>query len=228
MDGTHTPDMEPAIVELRQYRTVPGRRDDLIALFEREFVREQQRLGIVLLGWFREPGDPDRFTWLRGFSDYEARGNATRDFYDGAVWQRFRNEANASLDDSDDVFMLQAAWPNSGMSIPKRPIARATDATSSYADLVIAHIAPQHAPEVIEDLRSWSEGGIPGAGFYVTLQRANNYPRLPIHEDVFVIVGIVPSHRTDGRALASEMGERLQRWLTQPLEARRLQIAGPA
>ena len=55
-----------SVIELRQYTLHPGRRDDLIALFEREFVEPQEALGIAVLGTFRDLDAPDRFVWLRG------------------------------------------------------------------------------------------------------------------------------------------------------------------
>jgi hypothetical protein len=35
-----------AVVELRRYRLRPGRRDDLVALFERELVETQEAVGM--------------------------------------------------------------------------------------------------------------------------------------------------------------------------------------
>ncbi len=52
------------IVELRQYTLREGRRDELIDLFDREFVETQEQLGIAVLGQFRDLDRPDRFVWL--------------------------------------------------------------------------------------------------------------------------------------------------------------------
>jgi hypothetical protein len=43
-----------------QYTLHPGRRDDLIALFDREQVESQEACGIELLRQFRDLDDPDR------------------------------------------------------------------------------------------------------------------------------------------------------------------------
>ena len=51
----------------------PGRRDDLIELFDREFVETQEAVGIQVIGQFRDLDDPNRFVWLRGFNDMSAR-----------------------------------------------------------------------------------------------------------------------------------------------------------
>jgi hypothetical protein len=45
---------ECAVVELRQYTLKPGRRDDLIELFDREFIESQEAEGAHLLGQFRD------------------------------------------------------------------------------------------------------------------------------------------------------------------------------
>src|SRR5688572_28529381 len=91
---THT---GSASVELRQYTHVPGRRDDLIALFERECIAEQERLGMVIIDQFRDLDDPDRFVWLRGFPDMATRKRSNEAFYGGEVWAKHRDAANATL-----------------------------------------------------------------------------------------------------------------------------------
>ena len=95
------------VIELRSYTLKPGRRDALIELFEREFIEPQTRLGIRLPGLFRDPERADRFVWLRGFASMPARAAALQGFYDGPVWHAHRDEANATMVDSDDVLLLR-------------------------------------------------------------------------------------------------------------------------
>src|SRR6266849_8903181 len=71
------------IVERRQYTLHPGKRDVLIELFDREFVESQEALGMKVIGQFRALDDPDRFIWLRGFTDMPSRARALEAFYDG-------------------------------------------------------------------------------------------------------------------------------------------------
>ena len=55
------------VLELRQYTLLPGRRDELIELFDREFVEPQEALGMQIVGRaFDEP------TVLRIGAAYEA------------------------------------------------------------------------------------------------------------------------------------------------------------
>ncbi|MEV7990963.1 NIPSNAP family protein [Streptomyces sp. NPDC086077] len=74
------------MIELRQYTLRPGRRDELIELFDREFIETQEEAGILVRGQFRDLDDPDRLVWLRGFRDMAARHSALTAFYDEPVW----------------------------------------------------------------------------------------------------------------------------------------------
>jgi len=98
----------PPLLELRQYALRPGRRDDLIELFDAEFVESQEHLGMGVYGQFRDLDDPDRFVWLRGYPDGspDRRGEALAAFYGGPVWAEHGKAANATMLDSDDVFLL--------------------------------------------------------------------------------------------------------------------------
>jgi hypothetical protein len=68
---------------LRQYLLCRGRRDELIEIFDREFVETQEALGIRVIGQFRDVDRPNHFVWLRGFADNRARGAALASFYGG-------------------------------------------------------------------------------------------------------------------------------------------------
>src|SRR5260370_27387237 len=108
------------IVELRQYTLHPGQRDVLIALFERAFIETQEAVGITVIGQFRDLEDPNRFVLLRGFSDMDTRLAALQAFYGGAVWQKYRDVANATMVDSDNVLLLRPARPTSGFFLDPR------------------------------------------------------------------------------------------------------------
>lgn len=104
-----------AVYELRRYTLHPGRRDELIELFDREFVESQEELGATVAGQFRDLDDPDRFVWLRGFADMAVRLRALTDFYGGPVWKANSAAANATMVDSDDVLLLRPVRPDSGL-----------------------------------------------------------------------------------------------------------------
>jgi NIPSNAP len=105
------------IVELRQYTLAPGGREVLISLFERHFIESQEATGMTVIGQFRDLNDPDRFVWLRGFTDIESRARQLEEFYGGPVWKEHRDAANATMIDSDNVLLLRPSSPTSGFQL---------------------------------------------------------------------------------------------------------------
>jgi hypothetical protein len=108
------------IFELRQYLLHPGQRETLIELFDREFVENQEAVGMWVVGQFRDVDRPDRFVWVRGFRDMTARAQALAEFYGGPVWTQHRDAANATMIDSDDVLLLRPALPGWGFPAVER------------------------------------------------------------------------------------------------------------
>jgi hypothetical protein len=129
-DGFHENPMSDRtccpVVELRQYKLVPGQRETLIALFEREFIKTQEATGMTVIGQFRDLNNPNRFVWLRGFGDMASRARQLEEFYGGPIWKEHREAANATMIDSDNVLLLQRARTNSGFRLEnlKRPPSR--------------------------------------------------------------------------------------------------------
>ena len=183
------------IVELRQYTLHIGRRDDLIELFDREFVETQEAVGMQIIGQFRNLDDPDQFVWLRGFNDMCARAQSLAAFYGGPIWKAHREEANATMIDSDNVLLLRPANPSSGFSLRSRHRPpRGNRAVQN--GLVIATIYYFAAP-VDSDFMSYFENTIQpvlmesGANilaYFVTEDGPNNFPALPIREGEYVFV----------------------------------------
>ncbi|MBZ9656116.1 NIPSNAP family protein [Phyllobacterium sp. 2063] len=114
------------ITELRRYTLHPGRRNELIDLFDTHFLESQENCGMAVIGQFRDLDDPDAFVWLRGFSDMQARHRALAAFYDGPVWREHRNAANATMIDSDDVLLLHPASEADGFVPPAARPAKGT------------------------------------------------------------------------------------------------------
>ena len=80
------PRAETPIVELVSQRFAAGERDRMVALFERQVADVQEALGASVLGSFTVKGQPDRFIWMRGFSDMAARRAALGRPNTGAGW----------------------------------------------------------------------------------------------------------------------------------------------
>lgn len=157
------------VFELRIYKMQPGRRDDLVALFDRVFVAAHAALGMRILGTFEDLDDADHLVWLRSFSDMAARGRLLEAFYSGPVWQAHRSAANATMIDASDVYMLRPigpapAWPG------------AID-----------------GPLLSVDVHAFSAGNVRAAGraellaSFESEPSANNFPRLPVHDERVVV-----------------------------------------
>lgn len=201
------------VLELRQYITWPGRRDTLLALFEREFIESQEEQGIRVLGQFRDLNDPLRYTWIRGFESMPARKAALTAFYGGPVWQQWRAQANATLYDNDDVLLLKPDQPGSGFSVAAG--ARApVGAPSPAAGLVVVTIYYFRDP-VSDAFRArfaselapvFARNGATILGSFVSETSPNTFERLPVRENVNAFVWFA---RFDDRAALERYNERL-------------------
>jgi len=183
------------VVELRQYTLVGGRRETLIALFEREFIETQEATGITVIGQFRDLNNPDRFVWLRGFDDMPTRARALHEFYSGPVWKTHREVANATMIDSDNVLLLRPASPISGFRLEKARRASIAS-TTTREDLFFATIyhlgkisgadfaaffEREHQPRL-------TKSGVSVLASFVTETHPNTFPRLPVRENANVFV----------------------------------------
>ena len=215
------------VFELRNYLLRPGQRDVLIDLFEREFIESQETLGAHVVGAFRDLDRPDHFVWIRGFADFASRLAALDGFYAGPVWQAHRMEANATMLDTGNVLLLR---PLSG-SLARAPHARPpVGAASSPGSLFVVAtyfveaggeraFAAAFDREIAPRIR---EGGGELIATLATEPGANNYPRLPVREDVNVLVAVARYQRLDAFA-AWPRGASLEGRLSAPTEIMRLQ-----
>jgi len=166
------------IVELRRYTLREGRRDELIDLFDREFVETQEELGISVLGQFRDLDRPDRFVWLRGFTDMRSRRTALTSFYSGPVWAKHGPAANATMLDSDDVLLLREI-----VAVPV--FDRGTADPESLLHATIWYGAgpfPAPTPRSEETL-----------ALLRTEYAVNDFPRLPVREGEHALVWLTRS-----------------------------------
>ena len=185
-----------AVVELRQYTLKPGRRDELVALFDREFVEAQEAVGMKVLGQFRDLDVPDRFVWLRGFAGMAARRAGLQAFYGGPAWAEHGPAANAAMLDSDDVLLLRPAWEGAAVALREpRPDRSATAPATGFVDLTVFPLSEPASPELIALARErlapcLAAGGARQTAWYVTEPAPNDFPRLPVREGETVLVGL--------------------------------------
>jgi hypothetical protein len=183
------------VVELRQYTLVPGGREALIALFEREFIETQEATSMIVIGQFRDLNNADRFVWLRGFSDMDARAAQLQEFYGGPVWKAHRDAANATMIDSDNVLLLRPTSPTSGFQLENASRAP-LGSTMKREDLLVATIyhlgktkGAAFATFFERELRPHlTKAGISVLASFVTETHPNTFPRLPVREDANVFV----------------------------------------
>ncbi|KQY26110.1 hypothetical protein ASD38_20405 [Caulobacter sp. Root487D2Y] len=187
--------LSQAVIELRQYRMKPGRRDDLIALFERAFVESQEAEGMSLIGHFRDLDAPGHFVWMRGFDDMAARKAALEAFYGGPVWRAHREAANATLADNDDVLLLKPPVTAARFDLPPRRPAGADPGPASLIGVTIqaldgppgSDFADRFETEVRPALEA---AGASVAGWMLTEAAENTFPRLPVREGETVLIWV--------------------------------------
>ena len=175
------------VVELRQYTLRPGQREVLIELFDREFVESQEALGMRIIGQFLDLDRPDRFVWLRGFSDMATRKAGLEGFYGGPVWRANSAAANATMLDVDDVLLLRPLNPATGFGEqPPRPRPGEQRPASDIVATICSLDAPVD-PGAIE--RSVLPALTPLA-VLVTEPSENTFPALPVRTGEHVLVWV--------------------------------------
>jgi hypothetical protein len=216
------------LVELRQYTLHEGQREVLIRLFEREFIESQEAEGMKVLGTFTDLDHPNRFVWLRGFKDMDSRLAGLMAFYGGPVWKAHRDEANATMIDSDNVLLLRA--PGGGFALPA---ARPGLGEQAPSGLIVATIYYLKAPPA-EALTAFDtqvrpalqKSGIRPLVWFVPETRANNFPRLPVREGERVLVWFAAfadaADHAANQTVLSEAAAPLSGWFEREPETLRL------
>jgi len=75
------------IVEMRTYKTKPGKRAQFLEIFRAKSVPAHREIGMKLLGPFLSVEDADTFFFMRGFPDLASREPMKAQFYEGALWK---------------------------------------------------------------------------------------------------------------------------------------------
>ena len=76
------------IVEMRTYRTKPGKRAEFLEIFRTKSIPAHDKIGMKILGPFLSVEDPDTFFFMRGFPDLASRDPMKAQFYEGELWKR--------------------------------------------------------------------------------------------------------------------------------------------
>ncbi|MFG2298939.1 NIPSNAP family protein [Streptomyces sp. NPDC048603] len=189
----------PAVIELRQYTLRSGRREELIELFDREFVESQEEAGMAVLGQFRDLDDPDRFVWLRGFRDMAARHDALTAFYGGPVWAEHGPQANTTMIDSDDVLLLRPLTDASGFgAFPSQRPQAGAPAPERFVSATVWSFPPgrHEGISLVRDglLPLLHRTGSAPLAALTTETASNTFPRLPVRtgENVAAVFASYP------------------------------------
>lgn len=76
------------IIEMRTYKSKPGRRADFLEVFRSKSIPAHTEIGMKILGPFLSVEDPDTFFFMRGFPDVASREPMKAKFYEGELWKR--------------------------------------------------------------------------------------------------------------------------------------------
>lgn len=90
-----------AFYELRQYRCLPGKRDEFIRLMEEQIVPFQVAQGMVITAMFRGETDEEAFVWIRRFESEAQRVALYKAVYESDHWKNvITPQVSATLDRS--------------------------------------------------------------------------------------------------------------------------------
>jgi hypothetical protein len=76
------------IIEMRSYKTKPGKRTEFLEIFRSKSIPANAEIGMKILGPFLSVEDPDTFFFMRGFPDLASREPMKAKFYEGELWKR--------------------------------------------------------------------------------------------------------------------------------------------
>ena len=72
--------------ELREYRTLPGQRENWVRFMEEEIIPFQVSKGMVIVGSFVGEEEDDLYIWVRRFSSEEEREALYEAVYESDRW----------------------------------------------------------------------------------------------------------------------------------------------
>ncbi|MFL1440295.1 NIPSNAP family protein [Nocardiopsis protaetiae] len=222
------------MVELRRYTLRPGRREELIGLFDAEFVETQEAVGMAVLGRFRDLDDADRFVWLRGFADMEVRRRGLEAFYGGPVWAEHGPAANDTMVDSDDVLLLRLV--GGGLVVDSSERA-GVGAPGGFVAVTVWSfpVGEGEGPRLVRDrlVPVLEETGPCPWAVLVSEDAPNTFPRLPVRTGENVAAVVVSyadgdAHRRHWDAVGAHPAARgvLEKVRAAPVETYRLAPAG--
>lgn len=96
------------IIEMRTYKTKPGKRAEFVKIFKSKSLPAHQEIGMQILGPFLSVEDPDTFFWMRAFPDLKSRGPLKDQFYEGKLWKQELEQKLLPILQKYDVVVVEA------------------------------------------------------------------------------------------------------------------------
>jgi len=94
------------IIEMRTYRTKPGKRSEFLEIFRSKSMPAHAAIGMQILGPFPSIEDPDVFFFMRGFPDLASREPMKAKFYEGELWKRELEDRLMPMLDKYEVVLV--------------------------------------------------------------------------------------------------------------------------
>lgn len=95
------------IIEMRTYKTKPGKRSQFLEIFRSKSIPAHTEIGMKILGPFLSIEDPDTFFWMRGFPDVPSREPMKAKFYEGELWKGELENALLPMLDKYEVVLVE-------------------------------------------------------------------------------------------------------------------------
>jgi hypothetical protein len=232
-------DFAPALFELRSYLCRPGRRDELIAMFEDTFLDAYQAGGARIVASFRHLDEADRWVWIRAFRSAAERGRALQAFYSSAAWKARATPANATILNISDALLLREAGASAFTRFAPAPAASATRGAavpdSAYRVEIYPLIKPLNAgsetqfPAVFEREAAplLAALGAPPLASFITDRGDNSFPRQAVRADT-TFVTLTRFASVDALAAFEAARAASADWRTQIAPALGRHLAAPA
>jgi hypothetical protein len=80
------------IIEMRTYKTKPGKRTEFLEVFRTKSIPAHSEIGMKILGPFLSIEDADTFFFMRGFPDLPSREPMKAKFYEGELLEEGTGE----------------------------------------------------------------------------------------------------------------------------------------
>lgn len=75
------------LIELRQYRTLPGKRQEWVKFMEEVIIPFQISKGMVVIGSFTAEQEEDLYVWIRRFEHEAHREQVYKAVYESDTWK---------------------------------------------------------------------------------------------------------------------------------------------